>query len=51
MYARMSEKFHGYIEPGLAQADLNNGSYIPGVSTNGAALFAPVESLEPLEYA
>jgi iron complex outermembrane recepter protein len=47
MYARMSEQFHGYIEPGLAQADINNGSYIPGASTNGTALFAPVESASP----
>lgn len=44
MYALMSEKFYGLIEPGVAQQDLNNGTYIPGVSTNGAQLFAPVES-------
>ncbi len=44
MYALMSERFYGLIEPGAAQQDLNNGTYIPGVSTDGAQLFAPVES-------
>jgi iron complex outermembrane recepter protein len=44
MYALMTEKYYGFIEPGVAQEDLNNGTYIPGVSTNGAELFAPVET-------
>jgi len=47
MYARMSDRIAGYIEPGVAQSDLNNLSYVPGVSTNGEALFAPVESTDP----
>jgi len=47
MYARMSDHIAGYIEPAVAQADLNNFSYVPGVSTNGAALFAPVEVTDP----
>jgi iron complex outermembrane recepter protein len=47
MYASMTEKIFGDLVPSLAQADLNNGSYIPGVSTNGAALFAPPESTHP----
>ena len=41
MYSSMTQKILGLIEPGVAQADLNNGTYVPGVSTNGAALFAP----------
>ncbi len=44
MYAKMIQKFYGLIEPGVAQQDLNNGSYLPGISTDGAALFAPVET-------
>ena len=47
MYARMSETIFGLIEPGAAQAALNSGAYVPGVSTNGAALFSPGESSEP----
>jgi iron complex outermembrane receptor protein len=47
MYARMSDHIAGYIEPAVAQADLNNLSYVPGVSTNGASLFAPVEVTDP----
>lgn len=47
MYSSMTEKYFGLIEPGVAQADLNSGAYVPGVSTNGAALFAPVESAHP----
>ena len=47
MYARMSDHIHGYIEPGAAQAALNNLSYMPGVNTNGSALFAPVETTDP----
>ncbi len=47
MYASMTQKIFGLIEPGLAQADLNSGAYVPGVSTNGQSLFAPVESDHP----
>ena len=44
MYALMRQKFYGLIEPGLAQQDLNNGTYVPGVSTDGTHLFAPTEA-------
>lgn len=44
MYATEREKYFGLIEPGAVQAALNDGSYIPGVSTNGASLFAPEAS-------
>ena len=47
MYARMSDKIYGYIQPGIAQQDLNNFSYIPGVSNDGSSLFAPVETTDP----
>jgi iron complex outermembrane receptor protein len=47
MYARMSDHISGYIEPAAAQAALNNLTYVPGVSTNGASLFAPVETTDP----
>jgi iron complex outermembrane receptor protein len=47
MYASMTQKILGEIEPGVAQTDLNSGAYVPGVSTNGAALFAPEESDHP----
>src|SRR5580692_7397589 len=47
MYARMTDHIAGYIEPAVAQTDLNNLSYVPGVNTNGTALFAPVEVTDP----
>ena len=47
MYASMTQKIFGEIYPGLAQTDLNNGSYVPGVSTNGQSLFAPETSDHP----
>src|ERR1700691_1051708 len=47
MYARMREDYYGYIEPAEAQAALNSGAYVPGQSTNGAALFAPTETEYP----
>ena len=47
MYASMTQKIFGEIEPGVAQADLNNGTYVPGVSTNGQQLFAPETSDHP----
>jgi len=47
MYASMTQKIFGEIIPSLAQADLNNGTYVPGVSTNGQALFAPEMSDHP----
>jgi iron complex outermembrane recepter protein len=47
MYSSMTQKIFGEIIPSLAQADLNNGSYVPGVSTNGQALFAPEMSDHP----
>ena len=47
MYASMTEKIFGNIVPSLAQADLNNGTYVPGASTNGQQLFAPADSTHP----
>ena len=47
MYSSMTQKFFGSIYPGLAQAALDSGSYVPGVSTNGQALFAPETSNHP----
>jgi iron complex outermembrane receptor protein len=47
MYASMTQKMFGSLIPSLAQTALNNGSYVPGVSTNGAALFAPEDSDHP----
>jgi iron complex outermembrane receptor protein len=47
MYASMTEKIFGSIYPGLAQDALNSGAYVPGVSTNGQALFAPETSDHP----
>jgi iron complex outermembrane receptor protein len=47
MYSSMTQKIFGEIIPSIAQADLNNGTYTPGVSTNGAALFAPEASTHP----
>jgi iron complex outermembrane recepter protein len=47
MYSSMTEKIFGSIYPGLAQAALNSGAYVPGVSTNGQALFAPEDSTHP----
>jgi iron complex outermembrane receptor protein len=47
MYSSMTEKIFGDIYPGLAQAALNSGAYVPGVSTNGQALFAPETSDHP----
>jgi iron complex outermembrane recepter protein len=47
MYAKMIDHITGFIEPAAAQADLNNLTYVPGTSTNGAQLFAPVESTYP----
>ena len=47
MYSSMTEKIFGSIYPGLAQTALNDGAYVPGVSTNGQALFAPETSDHP----
>jgi iron complex outermembrane recepter protein len=47
MYSSMTQKIFGSIIPSLAQQDINNGSYVPGVSTNGQALFAPEASTHP----
>src|ERR1700678_2948893 len=47
MYSSMSEKVFGTIYPQLAQNALNSGAYVPGVSTNGQALFAPETSEHP----
>lgn len=47
MYAKLRDRISGYLEPGVVQTDLNNLTYVPGVSTNGAQLFAPVEATDP----
>ncbi|MGB6310090.1 MAG: TonB-dependent receptor [Steroidobacteraceae bacterium] len=47
MYSSMTEKIFGNMYPGLAQEALNDGAYVPGVSTNGQALFAPETSDHP----
>ncbi len=47
MYSSMTEKIFGEIYPALAQNALNGGAYVPGVSTNGQALFAPETSAHP----
>jgi iron complex outermembrane receptor protein len=46
-YASMTQKIFGSLIPSLAQTALNNGTYTPGVSTNGQALFAPEDSDHP----
>lgn len=47
MYARLTDHISGFIEPAAAQTALTNGTYVPGASSNGAALFAPVEVTDP----
>ncbi|HXC10470.1 MAG TPA: TonB-dependent receptor [Steroidobacteraceae bacterium] len=47
MYSSMTEKIFGELIPSLAQTALNDGTYVPGVSTNGQALFAPPDSTHP----
>jgi iron complex outermembrane receptor protein len=47
MYASMSQKIFGELLPGATQTAINDGTYVPGVSTNGQALFAPEESTHP----
>jgi iron complex outermembrane recepter protein len=47
MYSRMSVDIYGYLEPAVVQQDLNNLTYEPGVTTNGAQLFAPAETTDP----
>jgi iron complex outermembrane recepter protein len=47
MYASMTQKYFGGVYPGLVQQALDSGAYIPGVSTNGQALFAPETSAHP----
>jgi iron complex outermembrane recepter protein len=47
MYAKMALHFDGGLDPTEAQAALNSGAYVPGVSTNGASLFAPTAYTNP----
>ena len=47
MYAKMQYDFSGGIIPSAAQAALNSGAYVPGVSTNGSSLFAPTVNSSP----
>jgi len=46
-YSSMTQKIFGQMFPAIAQTDLNNGSYVPGVSTNAQSLFAPEGSDHP----
>jgi iron complex outermembrane recepter protein len=47
MYAKMTQHVSGLIEPAAAQEALNDLTYVPGVSTNGSQLFAPLETTYP----
>jgi len=47
MYSSTSDRQLGNIEPANLQADINNGTYVPGVSNNAAALFAPPAEFHP----
>jgi iron complex outermembrane recepter protein len=47
MYSSMTQKIFGELLPGATQTALNDGTYVPGVSTNGQALFAPETSDHP----
>jgi iron complex outermembrane recepter protein len=47
MYSSMTQKYFGGLYPAFAQDALNSGAYVPGVSTNGQALFAPETSDHP----
>ncbi len=47
MYSKMHVVIYGYLEPAVVQEDLNNLTYIPGLSTNGTQLFAPPEVTNP----
>jgi iron complex outermembrane recepter protein len=47
MYSSTSFRQLGDIEPGMINADIANGTYVPGVSSNGAALFAPPAEFHP----
>jgi iron complex outermembrane recepter protein len=47
MYAKMTERFSGELNPTLAQAALNDGSYVPGSSTNNVSLIAPLTYSSP----
>ncbi len=47
MYARMSADYTGQLLPVAAQQALNDGSYVPGSTTNNVALIAPASSATP----
>lgn len=47
MYAKMNLSFDGGLNPTLAQAALNNGSYVPGASNNNVSAIAPAVSSSP----
>jgi iron complex outermembrane receptor protein len=47
MYSSTSDIQRGDIEPGNINADIANGTYIPYLNSNGAALFAPPAEFHP----
>jgi iron complex outermembrane recepter protein len=47
MYAKMSLDFSGGLNPTLAQEALNNGTYVPGSTTNNPSQIAPDASSSP----
>jgi len=47
MYSKMSVDIYGYLNPAAVQQALDNLTYVPGVSTDGAQLFAPAETTNP----
>jgi|HubBroStandDraft_1064217.scaffolds.fasta_scaffold16048_1 iron complex outermembrane receptor protein len=47
MYAKMTEHFWGELDPTAAQAALNNGTYIPGATTNNPLQIAPETMATP----
>jgi iron complex outermembrane receptor protein len=47
MYAKMNLSFGGGLVPSAAQAALNNGTYVPGSSSNNIANIAPEVSSSP----
>jgi iron complex outermembrane recepter protein len=47
MYASMSAKIFGAFSYGVAQQAINDGAYIPGLTTNSASMLAPEVEFHP----
>jgi iron complex outermembrane receptor protein len=47
MYASMSAKQFGAFSYGVAQEAINDGAYIPGLTTNSSSMLAPVVEYHP----